>query len=38
MTQGIPAHRACQLTITKAITDDLEAQRAVDEIISTILP
>jgi nitric oxide reductase NorQ protein len=38
MTQGIPAHRACQLAITKAITDDLEAQRAVHEIISTILP
>jgi nitric oxide reductase NorQ protein len=38
MTQGIPAHRACQLAITTAITDDLEAQRAVDEIISTILP
>jgi nitric oxide reductase NorQ protein len=38
MTQGIPAHRACQLAITKAITDDLEAQRAVDEIIATILP
>jgi nitric oxide reductase NorQ protein len=38
MTQGIPPHRACQLTITKAITDDPEAQRAVDEIISTILP
>jgi nitric oxide reductase NorQ protein len=32
------AHRACQLAITKAITDDPEAQRAVDEIISTILP
>jgi nitric oxide reductase NorQ protein len=38
MTRGIPAHRACQLAITKAITDDLEAQRAVDEIISAILP
>ena len=38
MVQGIPIHRACQLAITKAITDDLEAQRAVDEIISTILP
>jgi nitric oxide reductase NorQ protein len=38
MTQGISSHRACQLAITKAITDDLEAQRAVDEIISTILP
>jgi nitric oxide reductase NorQ protein len=38
MTQGIPTHRACQLAITKAITDDPEAQRAVDEIISTILP
>jgi nitric oxide reductase NorQ protein len=38
MTQRIPPHRACQLAITRAITDDLEAQRAVDEIISTILP
>jgi nitric oxide reductase NorQ protein len=38
MTQGIAPHRACQLAITKSITDDLEAQRAVDEIISTILP
>jgi nitric oxide reductase NorQ protein len=38
VAQGIPPHRACQLAITKAITDDLEAQRAVDEIISTILP
>jgi nitric oxide reductase NorQ protein len=38
MTRGIPAHRACQLAISKAITDDLEAQRAVDEIIATILP
>jgi nitric oxide reductase NorQ protein len=38
MRQGIPPHRACELAITKAITDDLEAQRAVDEIISTILP
>jgi nitric oxide reductase NorQ protein len=38
MTQGIPAHRACQLAITKAITDDLDAQRALDEIIASILP
>jgi nitric oxide reductase NorQ protein len=38
MTRGIPPHRACQLAITKAITDDLEAQRAVDEIVSAILP
>jgi nitric oxide reductase NorQ protein len=38
MTQGISAPRACQLAITKAITDDFEAQRAVDEIVSTILP
>ena len=38
LMQGIPLHRACQLAITKAITDDLEAQRAVNEIISSILP
>lgn len=38
VTQGISPRRACELAITKAITDDLEAQRAVDEIIATILP
>lgn len=38
MTQGISPHRACQLAITKAITDDLEAQRAVNEIIASLLP
>jgi nitric oxide reductase NorQ protein len=38
MAQSIPPHRACQLAITKAITDDHEAQRAVDEIIASILP
>jgi nitric oxide reductase NorQ protein len=38
LMQGIPLQRACQLAITKAITDDLEAQRAVNEIISSILP
>lgn len=38
ITQGIPSQRACQLAIAKSITDDLEAQRAVAEIISTILP
>ena len=38
ITQGISSQRACQLAITKSITDDLEAQRAVAEIISTILP
>jgi len=38
ITQGIPSRRACQLAITKSITDDLEAQRAVAEIVATILP
>jgi nitric oxide reductase NorQ protein len=38
ITQGIASQRACQLAITKSITDDLEAQRAVAEIIATILP
>ncbi|MBI3328452.1 MAG: CbbQ/NirQ/NorQ/GpvN family protein [Nitrospinae bacterium] len=38
ITQGIPAQRACQLAITKSITDDLDVQRAVAEVISTILP
>jgi nitric oxide reductase NorQ protein len=38
LMQGIPLQRACQLAITKAITDNLEAQRAVNEIISSILP
>jgi nitric oxide reductase NorQ protein len=38
ITQGIPPQRACQLAISKAITDEVEAQRAVDEIIAAILP
>jgi nitric oxide reductase NorQ protein len=38
ITQGIPSQRACQLAITKSITDDLEAQRAVAEIVATVLP
>lgn len=38
MALGIDPHRACDVAISRAITDDAEVQRAVREIIDAILP
>lgn len=38
IARGIGAHRACDVAISRAITDDAEVQRAVAEIVSTIFP
>lgn len=38
MAAGIDPHRACDVAIGHAITDDAEVQRAVKEIIDAILP
>ncbi len=35
---GISMHRACDVAISRAITDDVEVQRAVAEIVATIFP
>ena len=33
--QGIPVKRACQIAVSKAVTDDKDTERAIDELIST---
>jgi nitric oxide reductase NorQ protein len=38
IARGIGVQRACDVAICRAITDDPEVQRAVAEIVSTILP
>lgn len=36
--EGIPLRRACDIAITATMTDDMEIQRAISEVISTVLP
>ena len=36
MTQGIPARRACQVSVVWALTDDQEIHRSVEEVVSSI--
>jgi nitric oxide reductase NorQ protein len=36
IAQGIPARRACQVSITWALTDDLEVQRSIEEVVTSI--
>ena len=36
--EGIPARRACQVAVTWGITDDLQVQRALDEVVTSIFP
>jgi nitric oxide reductase NorQ protein len=38
VARGIGVHRACDVAISRAITDDVEIQRAVAEIVATIFP
>jgi nitric oxide reductase NorQ protein len=38
VARGIRVHRACDVAISRAITDDVEVQRAVAEIVATIFP
>lgn len=38
IARGIDPRRSCEISITHAITDDLEVQRAINEIVSSILP
>ncbi len=35
---GIPARRACDVAISRAVTDDREVQQAVAEIVDVLLP
>jgi nitric oxide reductase NorQ protein len=34
--KGIPARRACQVAVVWALTDDLEVQRSIEEVVSSI--
>jgi nitric oxide reductase NorQ protein len=36
MTMGIEPRRACQVGITWALTDDLEVQRSIEEVVTSI--
>lgn len=36
IAEGIPARRACQVAITWALTDDLEVQRSIEEVVTSI--
>jgi nitric oxide reductase NorQ protein len=36
MTEGIAARRACQVAIVWTLTDELELQRSVEEVVSSI--
>jgi nitric oxide reductase NorQ protein len=38
VAQGITLHRACEVAISRAITDDREEQRVVAELVTTIFP
>jgi nitric oxide reductase NorQ protein len=38
MKEGIAARRACHVAVTWGITDDVEVQRALDEVVSAIFP
>ena len=37
-TQGIDARRACDVAIVRAITDDVDVQQAVADIVDVVLP
>ena len=34
--QGVVPHRACQVSVSKSLTDDVESRRAIDELVCSI--
>jgi len=38
MRHGVPARRACSVAVSRSLTDDLDSQRAIDEVIHAIFP
>ncbi|MGD9763024.1 MAG: CbbQ/NirQ/NorQ/GpvN family protein [Candidatus Binatia bacterium] len=34
--QGVPPRRACQVSVSKSLTDDVESQRAIHELVCSI--
>ena len=38
MVRGIPARRACEVAVCRAVTDDAEVHRAIAEVAATLFP
>ncbi len=38
MRGGVSARAACAAAVTRALSDDAETQRAIDEVVSTVFP
>ena len=38
MSRGIPARRACQTAVVWGLTDDVEVQRSIEEVVTSIFP
>lgn len=38
MVQGVEARRACEVAVAQAVTDDLELERGIQEVIRSIFP
>jgi nitric oxide reductase NorQ protein len=36
--RGVPARRACSVAVSRSLTDDIDSQRAIDEVINAIFP
>ncbi|MBM4255076.1 MAG: CbbQ/NirQ/NorQ/GpvN family protein [Deltaproteobacteria bacterium] len=36
--RGVPARRACSVAVSRSLTDDVDSQRAIDEVINAIFP
>ncbi len=36
IARGVPAKRACEVAVSKSLTDDVESQRAIGEVVCTI--
>jgi nitric oxide reductase NorQ protein len=38
MGRGVSARRACAVAVSRSLTDDVDSQRAIDEVINAIFP
>ena len=38
MVQGVEARRACEVAVSQAVTDDLEVERGIQEVINSFFP
>ena len=38
MVQGVEPRRACEVAVAQAVTDDLELERGIQEVIRSIFP